>query len=140
MNHDVLREVIDGYRRKKSGFLKGSTQGYSAQLGLTVYGAPPLFVSRLASKELPYGKTVTSPKNEQFFVEKKDGHSLTRPKKPFSLLPFRRDLEKLGLNYLVVDLSGMHPGKKEMSEIKERIDGKGKFTKLPTFNYLGTLE
>ena len=77
---------------------------------------------------------------KQFYVEKKDGHSLTRPKKPFSLLPFRRDLENLGLNYLVVDLSGMHPGKKEMSEIKERIDGKGKFTKLPTFNYLGTLE
>lgn len=140
MNHDVLREVIDGYRRKKSGLTKSSTQGHSAQLGLTVYGAPPLFVSRLASKELPYGKTVTSPKNEQFYVEKKDGHSLTRPKKPFSLLPFRRDLENLGLNYLVVDLSGMHPGKKEMSEIKERIDGKGKFTKLPTFNYLGTLE
>ena len=46
----------------------------------------------------------------------------------------------MGLNYLVVDLSGTHPGKKELSEIKERIEGKGKFSKLPTFNYLGTLE
>ena len=140
MNHEILKELINGYRSKKSTFPKGSVHGHSAQLGLTVYGAPPLFVSRIASKELPYGKTVTSPKNEQFFVEKKDGHSLTRPKKPFSLLPFRRDLQKMGLNYLVVDLSGTHPGKKELSEIKERIDGKGKFSKLPTFNYLGTLE
>jgi putative protease len=140
MNHEVLKALINGYRSKKSTFPKGSVQGHSAQLGLTVYGAPPLFVSRIASKELPYGKTVTSPKNEQFFVEKKDGHSLTRPKKPFSLLPFKRDLQQMGLNYLVVDLSGTHPGKKELSEIKERIDGKGKFSKLPTFNYLGTLE
>lgn len=140
MNQEILKELINGCRRKKTASSKGNIQTHSAQLGLTVYGAPPLFVSRIATKHLPYGKTITSPKNEHFFVEKKDGHSLTRPKRPFSLLPFRRDLEKMGLNYLVIDLSGTHPGKKEMLELKERISGKGKYSKLPTFNYLGTLE
>lgn len=140
MNKEVMKQAIDGYRKKNRYLAKGSVHTPSAQLGLTVYGSPPLFVSRIATKALPYGKIVTSPKNEQFVVEKKDGHSITRPKKPFSLLPYKRELEKMGLSYLVVDVSGMYPGKKEMNELKERISGKGKFFKLPTFNYLGTLE
>jgi len=31
-------------------------------------------------------------------------------------------------------------GKKEMEELTERLSGSGKYSKLPTFNYLGTLE
>jgi len=140
MNREVLKQVIEGYRHRSKPLPKGGGEGYTTQLGLTVYGAPPLFVSRIAHKELPYGKEITSPRNEQFFVEKKEGHSITRPKKPFSLLPHRAELERMGLSYLVIDLSGIHPGRKEMSEVKERISGKGKVSKLPTFNYLGTLE
>ena len=140
MSRDLIQPLIDGYRSKKSRAPKIRDLNRSAQLGLTVYGAPPLFVSRIASKQLPYGKIITSPKNEQFVVDKKEGHSITRPKKPFSLLPFRKDLEQMGLQYLVVDISGMRPGNSEMAEIYERIRGKGTNYKLPTFNYLGTLE
>ena len=140
MNRDLIRPLIDGYRSKKNQVSKGHRPYRTAQLGLTVYGAPPLFVSRISSKQLPYGKMITSPKNEQFVVEKKEGHSVTRPRKPFSLLPFRQELEQMGLNYLVIDISGMNPGNNEMAEIVGRINGKGSFAKLPTFNYLGTLE
>ncbi len=140
MSRDLIKPLIDGYRSKKSQAPKAREHNRSAQLGLTVYGAPPLFVSRIASKQLPYGKTITSPKNEQFVVERKEGHSVTRPRKPFSLLPFRKDLEQMGLNYLVIDVSGMHPGNSGMAEISERLSGKGTYYKLPTFNYLGTLE
>lgn len=140
MNRELIKQAITGYRDKRYTKHGGGGQQKIQQLGLTVYGAPPLFVSRITSNQLPYGKSIISPKNEQFFVEKKDGHTITRPKKPFSLLPFRRELEMMGLNFLVIDLSGTHPGKKGMVEIKERINNKGKYVKLPTFNYLGTLE
>ena len=140
MSRDLIQPLIDGYRNRKSRAPKTREPYRSAQLGLTVYGAPPLFVSRIAAKQLPYGKIITSPKNEQFVVDKKEGHSITRPKKPFSLLPFRKDLEQMGLQYLVIDISGMHPGNNEMAELHERIRGKGSYYKLPTFNYLGTLE
>ncbi len=140
MSRDLIKPLIDGYRSKKSQVPKAREHNRSAQLGLTVYGAPPLFVSRIASKQLPYGRTISSPKNEQFVVEKKEGHSITRSRKPFSLLPFRKDLEQMGLNYLVIDISGMHPGNSGMAEISERLSGKGTYYKLPTFNYLGTLE
>ena len=125
MSRDLIQPLIDGYRSKKSRTPKTREPSRSAQLGLTVYGAPPLFVSRIAAKQLPYGKIITSPKNEQFVVDKKEGHSITRPRKPFSLLPFRKDLEQMGLQYLVIDISGMHPGNNEMAEIYERHQGQG---------------
>ncbi len=140
MSRDLIKPLVDGFRKNKEQAPKARTVHRSVQLGLTVYGAPPLFVSRISAKQLPYNKTITSPKHEQFVVEKKEGHSLTRPQKPFSLLPFRRELEQMGLNYLVIDLSGRYPGTKELAEINERIKATGTYSKLPTFNYLGTLE
>ena len=73
-------------------------------------------------------------------IEKRGGYTQTRPAKPFSLLPYRRELEAMGLDYLVLDLSGMKTGRKEMEELYKRLMAKEKLYRLPTFNYLGTLE
>jgi len=73
-------------------------------------------------------------------VERKGGYTQTRAKKSFSLLPYRYELESAGINYVVVDLSGLKPGKKELQDLGKRIANKGKLYRLPTFNYLGTLE
>ena len=126
----ILIELIARYRRYHS----------ELKLGLTVYGAPALFTARLDPEHFQYNKTLTSPKQEEFILVKKENVTATIPVRPFSLLPYLFELKSTGLNYAVIDLSNMNMGKKEMEELTERLSGSGKYSKLPTFNYLGTLE
>jgi putative protease len=46
----------------------------------------------------------------------------------------------MGLDYMVVDLTSMRTGRREMDELAERISAKNRLSRLPTFNFLGTLE
>ena len=110
------------------------------RLGLTVYGAPPLFTSRMDSSFVPHDKTLVSPKNEQFVTTKGDGFTQTRPVRPFSLTPYLGELDKMGLDYVVMDLTGGHEGKKDVQNLAERLAGNPRQPKLSTFNYLGKLE
>ena len=126
----VITELIARTKRKHS----------NVKLGMTVYGAPALFTARLDPEHFNYNKTITSPKQEQFSLIKKDNVTATVPVRPFSLLPYLYDLKGVGLDYGVIDLSNMSVGKKQLEELAGRISGGGKFSKLPTFNYLGTLE
>lgn len=126
----ILTELIARYRRYHS----------EMKLGLTVYGAPALFTARLDPEHFQYNKTLSSPKNEEFTIIKKENVTATVPVRPFSLLPYLFELKSAGLDYAVIDLSNMQTSKKEMEELGERLKGTGKYSKLPTFNYLGTLE
>jgi putative protease len=141
-----LQQALASFRAARSGKQQEKRADDSARgsghirLGMTVYGAPPLFVSRLEASHLPYNKTVLSPKQEGFVISKKDGETLIRPQRPFSLLPFIKELHRTGLDYLVIDISGIKSGKKELAEIAKRINGKERVSKLPSFNYLGVLE
>ena len=126
----IITELIARMRRRHS----------NVKFGMTVYGAPALFTARLAPEHFNYNKTITSPKQEQFSLIKKDNVTATVPVRPFSLLPYLYDLKGVGLDYAVIDLSNMSAGRKQLEELAGRISGGGKFSKLPTFNYLGTLE
>ena len=61
-DQNILLELITRYRRYHS----------ELKLGLTVYGAPALFTARLDPDHFQYNKTLSSPKNEEFIVLKKD--------------------------------------------------------------------
>ncbi|NNK93612.1 MAG: hypothetical protein HKP41_04590, partial [Desulfobacterales bacterium] len=135
-----LQNTLNEYRKHWSAPSQNKAKMQRLQLGLTVYGAPPLFTSRISADSFSQNRILVSPKNEQFYVESLEGYTQTRSKKPFSLLPYKQELQQLGLDYLVVDLSGMRIGKKELTDIKDRIQNKKKLYKLPTFNYLGALE
>lgn len=126
----ILSELIARNRKRHN----------DVKLGLTVYGAPALFTARLAPDHFNYKKSIISPKQEQFNLIKKDNITATVPVRPFSLLPYLHDLKAVGLDYAVVDMSNINVGKKQMEELAARLSGKGKFSKLPTFNYLGELE
>ncbi len=110
------------------------------RLGLTVYGAPALFTARLDPDHFQYNRTLNSPHNEQFVLLKKENVTATVPVRPFSLIPYLHELKDLGLDYVVIDMSNIPAGKKEMEELEGRLSGKGRYSKLPTFNYLGKLE
>lgn len=126
----ILSELIARNRKRHNDI----------KLGLTVYGAPALFTARLDPGHFNYKKTILSPKQEQFNLIKKDNITTTIPVRPFSLLPHLHDLKSVGLDYAVVDMSNLNAGRKQLEELAARLSGKGNFSKLPTFNYLGELE
>jgi len=139
-DRDGLREAIQGYKQTGVPATKRSGGKRNMRLGLTVYGVPPLFTSRISAPFFPYERPVVSPKQESFVITKKDGLTQTRALRPFSLLPYLHELKGIGLDYVVVDLSGGLSGKKDMQELAERLAGAGRLGKLSTFNYLGKLE
>ncbi len=139
VDRDCLAQAVSGFRQTEQP-AKAGRREHAALLGMTVFGSPPLFTSRIAAEHFSYGRSIVSPKNEEFIIEKKSGYTQTRAKKSFSLLPYRYELEAIGINYVVVDLSGMKPSRKELQDLGYRVANKGKLYRLPTFNYLGTLE
>lgn len=126
----LLADLIKGCRTNLQHIRKG----------LTVYGAPALFTARLASRHFLYDRTLVSPKGESFVLRKKEGLTRAVPCRPFSLLPYLGELRDMGLEYIVVDLSYLPTSQSDLLALADRINGTGRMTKLPTFNYLGTLE
>lgn len=132
---------IEADRALLADIVKGSrTNSQRIRKGLTVYGAPALFTARLAARHFQYDRVLVSPKGESFTMHKKDGLVRTVPCRPFSLLPYLGELRDMGLDYLVVDLCNLPTSQQDMLALAERLSGVGRVAKLPTFNYLGTLE
>ena len=109
-------------------------------VGLTVYGAPALYTSRLAASHFHYDRQILSPKNEAYVIKTMDGGTQTFPDKPFSLLPYLEEIRDLGVSYVVVDITGDRGVGRSLQELQDRITNTGRYGKLPTFNYLGKLE
>jgi len=108
------------------------------KLGLYVYGRPPLFTSRLDSDQYNYRQWIVSPKDEQYTLEHKDGLTLARSTLPFSLLRWQQELTTMGLDYLVLDLTG-GPMKKEAATVSALLAGGGKRMSVLSGNFQGTL-
>ncbi len=136
-----LRDLVQGCQRR-SVLPEGKEKagGAGVRLGLTVYGAPALFTSRIAAGHFNYDRTLLSPKGESFFIRKKEGATQTMPCRAFSLLPYLKEMKDMGVGYAVVDITGLATDRKSLQELADRMTGKGRPPKLPTFNYLGKLE
>lgn len=137
---ESLREALLGYKQLHVPAASRGGGKRNMRLGLTVFGAPPLFTSRIDAPFFQHEKPVVSPKQENFVISKGDGVTLTRPLRPFSLLPYLDELKQMGLDYVVVDTTGGRSSKKDFQEISDRFSGVARLPKLPTFNYLGKLE
>ena len=139
-DREALRELIQGY--KKTGVQAAGKEAVrrSTQVGLTVYGSPALYTARLAAAHFSYDRPIVSPKGEPFVIRRKDGYTQTHPLRPFSLLPYLVELKNMGLDYVVIDISGEPMGGRSVQELHERLIGSGRYAKMSTFNYLGKLE
>ena len=139
-DREALRELIQGY--KKTGVQAANKEAArrKVRLGLTVYGSPALYTARLAAPHFVFDRPVVSPKGESFVIRRREGYTQTHSLRPFSLLPYLAELKSIGLDYLVVDISGAQMDGRSLQELQDRLTGTGRFGKLPTFNYLGTLE
>ena len=140
IDSQALDALLKGYRQAVSlRDFGGKKKGSAINVGLTVFGAPALYTSRMASDHFRYEQQILSPKNEGYVMVKKEGGTQTFPVRPFSLLQFLPQLRETGVGYGVVDLSGRSFTKRELEDLVQRLGGRGKGPKLPTFNYLGTL-
>jgi putative protease len=117
-----------------AGLLKRKTA-----LGLTVYGTPALFTSRVAADHFRFGSTIVSPKDERFILRQAYGLTVVVAEQPFSLLPMLTELADLGLSYAVVDLCHQKLKGADLELLAKRIAGAPAGRRLSTFNYQGTL-
>jgi len=131
MDKRALHDLLSGYDKNKSG--------KKMMFGLYVYGAPALYTSRLAAKHFQYEQQILSPRKEPYLIRKKEGYTQTFPEKPLSLLPYLVELKEAGVRYAIVDVCG-HSSKRDLEELADRLVNNGRYSKLPTFNYLGVLE
>ena len=131
MDKQSLYGLLNGYARNRSG--------KKMMFGMYVYGAPALYTSRLAAKHFQYEQQILSPRKEPYLIRKKEGYTQTFPEKPLSLLPYLPELKEAGVNFAVVDVCGQS-SKRSLAELGDRLLNNGRYSKLPTFNYLGVLE
>ncbi len=138
-DREALSDLLAGCR-KAGKQIPGENRERRIPVGLTVYGTPALYTSRLAAKHFQYERQILSPRAEPYVIRKKEGLTQIFPEKPFSLLPYMQELKEIGVNYVVVDITGGTTSKRDLLTLKERMDNSGKYGKLSTFNYLGKLE
>ena len=131
LDKQTLHQLLNGVASRGGG--KKMT------LGAYVYGAPALYTSRIAAKHFQYEQLIQSPKKELYLIRKKEGYTQTFPEKPLSLLPYLPELKEAGIRYAVVDICGQD-SKRGLEELGDRLANNGRYSKLPTFNYLGVLE
>ncbi len=129
-----LTAAISHFKRQRG---RGRPQ-QRMKLGLYVYGRPPLFTARLDSDQYNYRQQIVSPKDEHYTLEHTNGLTLARSTLPFSLLRWQQELSTMGLDYLLLDLTG-GPMKREAASVSALLSGGGKRIPVLSGNFQGTL-
>jgi putative protease len=109
-----------------------------AELGMYVYGRPPLFSARLHAPHLQGQRTFASSRGERYFLENRPEALYAYSHSAYSLLAHVQDLSRLGIDYFVVDISH-GPLKKNASEVIALLSGKGDLPPYNAGNFTGTL-
>ncbi len=108
------------------------------QVGLQLYGRPPLFTARLDAPHFQGHRTLVSSRGERYYLDRQDEAVYVRSHAAFSLLQFAGDLAKIGLDYFVVDVS-QGQLKKECAEVTALLSGRGDLPEVFSGNYAGIL-
>lgn len=103
---------------------------------ITVYGHPPVFTSRLMPKDLKNGQSIVSARQERYRFSIADDIGYLIPQQPFSLIPFKGELTKMGCVNFIIDLS--HEAKPAVA--LSAILNKRYWRKCSCFNYKRTLQ
>ena len=101
----------------------------NTQVGMYVFGKPPLFTAKLNATHLQTRKNVVSPRGEAYTIERKRDLTYVRSEVPFVLFPYVREMMAMGVDYFVIDLEGgnMHKGLAEAAAwLQGRKDGQKK--------------
>lgn len=121
-----------------SSFARARGEGKRMQVGLQLYGRPPLFTARLDAPHFQGQRSLVSSRSERFYLDRGDEVLYVRPHAAFSLLQFAGELTKVGLDYFVVDVS-QGQLKKECAEVTALLSGRGDLPPVFSGNYAGIL-
>ena len=121
-----------------SSFARARGEGKRMQVGLQLYGRPPLFTARLDAPHFQGQRSLVSSRSERFYLDRGDDVLYVRPHAAFSLLQFAGELTKIGLDYFVVDVS-QGQLKKECAEVTALLSGRGDLPAVFSGNYAGIL-
>jgi putative protease len=130
---EIDRKSLGNMLRSKSAADSG------VDLGMTVYGTPPLFTARPMAAHFIYAQPFVSPKGESFILRKAWNSTVALAENPFSLLAKLPELAEMGVKYAVIDLCHRKITRKETEEIGRELAGKRYRRRLSTFNYNGSL-
>lgn len=112
--------------------------GQRMQVGLHVYGRPPLFSARLDAPHFHGQRTFASSRGERFYLDRREETLYAFSHSAFSLLQYTDELVQTGVDYLVVDIShGL--AKRECAEVTALLSGRGDMPTVFSGNYAGAL-
>jgi putative protease len=127
-DRENMAAALKGFQKQRREFL----------VGMYVYGRPPLFTARLDDPHFDFGKRFVSPKGEEYILSRGNEMTLARSVEPFSLLGEWKNLARLEIDYLLVDLSTGNL-KRNVSELIAHYFRKGEPPPSMSGNYFATL-
>jgi putative protease len=108
------------------------------QLGLYVYGRPPLFTARLDAPHFQGQRSFVSGRGERFYLDRRPEAIYAFSHDAFSLLRHVDEFSRMGVDYLVVDVS--HGAiKRESGAVTALLHGRGELPAVFSGNYEGGL-
>lgn len=114
----------------------GGTAGI--QLGMYVYGHPPLFSARLDAPHFHGQRSFASGRGERYSLERRPEAIYAYSHSAYSLLAHVQELTRLGIDYVVVDISHGQP-KKTGAEVLALLAGRGEMPPFCAGNFDGGL-
>lgn len=112
------------------------------KIGMEVYGYPPLFTARLQGELFEYDRIMKSPKGEEIILKQKFGQTVALSKEPFSLLDVMKEVARLSIDYVGVDVTGQRLKRKDLHLLFQRLERQAKgrpSTEESRFNFRGNL-
>lgn len=110
------------------------------QLGLTIFGFPPLFTARPNPSFFSYDQKFVSPKGEGFVLKRSFEQTVAVPTQPFSLLDRQEEIKAAGIDYVVIDLTANLFKRGDLALLWRRLEGGHSQERLSSFNYRGNLQ
>lgn len=123
------RDTLQQSLTARKGMEQQEGRYSTTQVGMYVFGKPPLFTAKLDATHLQTRKNVVSPRGEAYTIERKRDLTYVRSEVPFVLFPYVREMMAMGVDYFVIDLEGgnMHKGLAEAAAwLHGRKDGQKK--------------
>nr|WP_320010261.1 peptidase U32 family protein [uncultured Desulfobulbus sp.] len=117
---------------------QGSPAGNNIDVGMYVYGRPPLFSARLDAPHFRGQRSFVSSRGERYYIDRQPEAVYAYAHMNFSLLAYNEELARMGVNYFVVDVSN-GAAKRESMAVTALLHGRGDLPEVISGNYAGTL-
>lgn len=108
------------------------------QIGMYVYGRPPLFSARLDAPHFQGQRSFVSGRGERFYLDRRPEAVYAFSHNAFSQLAYVEEFSRLGVDYFVVDVSH-GAAKRESMAVTALLHGRGELPDVITGNYTGSL-